>query len=84
MEVFSKRSKQTTELRRASLVAAALQLAAERSPADITTGDLITSFNHSLNGLGKTITASPDGSRIYVGGSFTAVDGSPHYRIAAF
>ena len=51
---------------------------------DITTGDLITSFDHSLNGLGRTITASPDGSRIYVGGSFSTVDGSPHYRIAAF
>lgn len=40
MEVLVRRSKQTTEIRQASLVAAALQLAAQRSPTDITTGDL--------------------------------------------
>lgn len=36
----SKRPKQATEVRQAGLVEAALQLAAQRSPADITTGDL--------------------------------------------
>jgi TetR/AcrR family transcriptional regulator len=35
-----KRSKQPTEIRQGSLVEAALRLAAQRSPADITTGDL--------------------------------------------
>ena len=30
------------------------------------------------------IAASPDGSRIYVGGDFTTVDGGNRYRIAAF
>jgi TetR/AcrR family transcriptional regulator len=35
-----KRSRQATEIRQISLVDAALQLAAQRSPADITTGDL--------------------------------------------
>ncbi|MFZ2308997.1 MAG: TetR family transcriptional regulator [Rhodoferax sp.] len=35
-----KRSRQATEFRQGSLVDAALQLAAQRSPADITTGDL--------------------------------------------
>lgn len=35
-----KRPKLATEVRQASLVEAALQLAAQRSPADITTGDL--------------------------------------------
>ncbi len=51
---------------------------------NITTGQLITSFNHTLNAQGRFITASPDGSRIYVVGSFTTVDGATHNRIAAF
>lgn len=40
MHVTEKPTKQRTEVRQASLVEAALQLAAQRSPADITTGDL--------------------------------------------
>ena len=40
MEVYEKPSKQATEVRQAGLVDAALQLAAQRSPSDITTGDL--------------------------------------------
>ncbi len=40
MQLIDKPSKQRTEVRQASLVEAALQLAADRSPADITTGDL--------------------------------------------
>lgn len=40
MEIPSKRPKQATEVRQASLVAAALALAAQRSPAGITTSDL--------------------------------------------
>ncbi|WP_179271554.1 PQQ-binding-like beta-propeller repeat protein [Actinomadura meyerae] len=51
---------------------------------DLTTGNLITSFNHSLNGQGLRITASPDGKRVYVGGEFTTVDGKAHSRLAAF
>jgi len=39
-EASGKRLKQATEVRQAGLVEAALQLAAQRSPADITTGDL--------------------------------------------
>jgi outer membrane protein assembly factor BamB len=50
---------------------------------DITTGQLLP-FNHTLNGEGRAITATPDGSRIYVGGSFTTVDGVAHPRLAAF
>ena len=50
---------------------------------DIRTGALITSFAPSLNGQALTITASPDGSRIYVGGDFTQVNGQPRSRIAA-
>lgn len=40
MHVTEKPTKQRTEVRQASLIEAALQLAAQRSPADITTGDL--------------------------------------------
>jgi hypothetical protein len=50
---------------------------------DITTGNLITSFNHSLNAQGIVISKSPDGSIIYVGGDFTTVDGAAHNRIVA-
>jgi hypothetical protein len=51
---------------------------------DITTGNRVSSFVHSLNGQGRTVTASPDGSRIYVGGDFTAVDGKSRGHVAAF
>ena len=51
---------------------------------DITTGNLIMSFNHSLNAQGLTIAASPDGSRVYVAGDFTKVDGIVRNHIAAF
>ena len=51
---------------------------------DITTGNLITSFNHSLNAQGLAIAASPNGSTVYVVGDFTKVDGAdpqPHRRL---
>ena len=51
---------------------------------DITTGNLITTFNHTLNAQGRAITASPNGSTVYVVGDFTKVDGATHNRIAAF
>lgn len=56
---------------------------------DITTGALDTSFVHSLTGAndnraGQTVAASPDGTKLYVGGSFTAVDGQAHSHFAAF
>src|SRR5512139_510234 len=40
---------------------------------DIKTGNLVTSFDHSLNGQGLALAKSPDGSRVYVGGDFTTV-----------
>lgn len=40
MTVPEKRSRQATQIRQVNLVDAALQLAAQRSPAEITTGDL--------------------------------------------
>lgn len=51
---------------------------------DVTTGNRVTTFNHSLNAQGRTITASSDGSRVYVGGDFTAVDGQARSHLAAF
>ncbi|KNX39480.1 hypothetical protein VV01_13985 [Luteipulveratus halotolerans] len=51
---------------------------------DIRTGNPVTGFDHSLNGQALSITTSPDKSRIYVGGDFTAVDGQPRGHIAAF
>jgi len=51
---------------------------------DIRTGALITSFAPSLNAQAISLAASPDGSRLYVGGDFTVADGQPRYRVAAF
>lgn len=50
---------------------------------DLTTGNLKTAFNPNLNGQALAVAASPDGSRIYVGGEFTSVGGVPRSRIAA-
>ena len=50
---------------------------------DIRTGVLDTQFNASLNAQGRTVTSSPDGSRLYVGGNFTVVNGVNQYRITA-
>jgi PKD repeat protein len=51
---------------------------------DIRTGELITSFAPVLNGQVLAVTASPDGSRLYIAGDFTQVDGSVRNRVAAF
>src|SRR5690625_631373 len=45
---------------------------------------VMSSWNPTVNGQVRVVTASPDGSRIYIGGSFTQVDGQPRSRIAAF
>ncbi|WP_445338045.1 PKD domain-containing protein [Clavibacter sp. CFBP 8614] len=50
---------------------------------DIRTGALITSFAPVVNGQVKAIEASPDGKRIYIGGTFTSVNGVNKYRVAA-
>ncbi|HEY8524542.1 MAG TPA: PKD domain-containing protein [Acidimicrobiales bacterium] len=50
---------------------------------DLTTGQLRTEFVANTNAQVKTVTASPDGSRIYIGGQFTSVNGVNRYRIAA-
>ena len=51
---------------------------------NITTGSRVTTFSHSLNAQGRFVVASPDGSRLYVGGDFTTVDGVAHGHVAAF
>lgn len=51
---------------------------------DIRTGELVTSFAPNLNGQVKVVAASPDGSRLYVGGAFTQADGQPRWNIAAY
>lgn len=53
MEVLDKPLKQRTEVRQASLVEAALLLAAERSPSDITTADLARAVGISQGAVFK-------------------------------
>ena len=53
MEVQNKPQKQRTEVRQAALVEAALLLAAERSPADITTADLARAVGISQGAVFK-------------------------------
>jgi PKD repeat protein len=50
---------------------------------NLTTGALITGWAPTLNAKGAVITASADGTRIFVGGSFTSVSGVARYRVAA-
>lgn len=47
------------------------------------TGELIQAFAPTTNAVVKTVAASPDGQRLYIGGSFTQVNGQTRYRIAA-
>lgn len=49
----------------------------------LSTGVLINDWAPSLNAQAVTIAASPDGKRIYIGGSFTTVDGATANRVAA-
>jgi hypothetical protein len=50
---------------------------------DLRTGALVTTWAPALNAQGLAIAASPDGTRIYVAGDFTAVNGVARYRMAA-
>uniref|UniRef100_UPI001E3E9149 PKD domain-containing protein n=1 Tax=Propioniciclava soli TaxID=2775081 RepID=UPI001E3E9149 len=50
---------------------------------NLTTG-VMTSWAPQVNGRIRVVTASPDGSRIYIGGSFSQVNGQPRSRVAAF
>ncbi|MFT3888303.1 MAG: PKD domain-containing protein [Arachnia sp.] len=50
---------------------------------NLTTG-VMTSWAPEVNGQVRVVTASPDGKRLYIGGSFTQVNGKIRSRIAAF
>ncbi|MGC3953808.1 MAG: PKD domain-containing protein [Propionicimonas sp.] len=50
---------------------------------DVTTGNPVP-FNHSLNAQGLVVRANDAGTRLYVGGDFTEVDGVARAHIAAF
>ncbi|PID98670.1 MAG: hypothetical protein CSA83_00050 [Actinomycetales bacterium] len=50
---------------------------------NLVTGEM-TDWAPVTNGRIRVITASPDGDRIYVGGSFTSINGKDRWRIAAF
>ncbi|WP_210509040.1 S-layer family protein [Naasia sp. SYSU D00057] len=50
---------------------------------NLQTGALITGFVANTNGVVNSITASPDGSRVYIGGTFTTVNGTTRNRVAA-
>lgn len=47
------------------------------------TGALLTTFNVTLNQRVSALDVSPDGTRLYVGGSFTTVNGTTRNRVAA-
>lgn len=49
---------------------------------DITTGKLVEGWAPRVNAQVKTITASPDGGSLYIGGSFTELNGEVVSRIA--
>ena len=51
---------------------------------NIRTGTLITSFAPAMNAQVKALAVSPDGQRLYVGGSFTTAAGTSRERLAAF
>lgn len=51
---------------------------------NLTTGNLISSFNPNVNGAVRALVASDDGTRVYAGGSFTKVGSESRYRLAAF
>jgi hypothetical protein len=49
----------------------------------LSTGALVTSWAPTLNAQGLVVTATPDGSKIFVGGDFTSVSGVAKNRIVA-
>ncbi|MCV2395206.1 DUF4214 domain-containing protein [Actinotalea sp. M2MS4P-6] len=51
---------------------------------DLTTGELITSFAPVVDAQVKDLALSPDGTTLYIAGSFTSIDGQSRYRAAAF
>jgi hypothetical protein len=50
---------------------------------DLSTGQLLSSVVLNANAQVRTVTVSPDGSRVYVGGDFTSFGGQTRNRVAA-
>ena len=50
---------------------------------DAATGVLDPAFEHRVSGRVSALAVSPDGTTLYLGGMFTAVDGQPRDRVAA-
>ena len=50
---------------------------------DLVTGQLVSSFAPTVNAQVLSVAASPDGSRIYLVGDFTTVNGQARRRVAA-
>lgn len=50
----------------------------------IETGELVTTFAPSFDRQVRVVSATPDGTRLYVGGDFTSVDGVARRYLAAF
>ena len=51
---------------------------------DATTGELVQGWNPNPNGGVRSLAASADGTRLYVGGAFTTIGGINRQRLAAF
>jgi PKD repeat protein len=51
---------------------------------DITTGNPVPNFSHSLDAQGLIVRAAPDGKTVYFGGDFTSADGQARSHVAAF
>jgi hypothetical protein len=50
---------------------------------DASTGELVPNWDPSAEDSVRALAASPDGTRIYVGGAFTSIDGLSRGRLAA-
>ncbi|HPU13002.1 MAG TPA: PKD domain-containing protein [Aeromicrobium sp.] len=50
---------------------------------NLTTGELIDSFAPQFDGAVRSLSISPDGTRLYAGGSFSKVNGQNRYRIVS-
>lgn len=51
---------------------------------NIKTGALVTTFAPTVNAQVKSLAVSPDGTKLYIAGSFTSVNGVNRYRVASF
>jgi DNA-binding beta-propeller fold protein YncE len=50
---------------------------------DVATGGALAGFNATTNAQVRGVAASPDGTRIYIAGDFTVVNGQARHHIAA-